>query len=65
MIEPIKDAVQNADEIVFVPHSFLHYFPLHLLELSPDDTKNENENKEKSIDPNININTDLQFNLCL
>ena len=49
----------QANEIVFVPHSFLHYFPLHLLELSLDST--ENKNKEKGINSNININTNSEI----
>jgi CHAT domain-containing protein len=33
LIKPIKDIVEQSNSIIFVPHSLLHYIPLHALEI--------------------------------
>ena len=43
---------------MFVPHSFLHYFPLHLLELSFTKDENKNEGIDKCVYTDLGIKTD-------
>jgi len=34
LIEPVKDILIQTDSIIFIPHSSLHYVPIHALELN-------------------------------